>query len=132
MSNLTPKQERFVTEYLIDFNGTQAAIRAGYSESTARQTASENLTKPDIQEALKAAKAEYAKQHGVTIGEVTEMHRKAYRVALEAGNPGAMTTAAQNLAKLHGLIVDRAETKVTLKQSEWIDIIAKANEGGTP
>ncbi|WP_235889822.1 terminase small subunit [Brucella haematophila] len=34
---LTPKQERFVAEYLIYLNATQAAIRAGYSEKTAQQ-----------------------------------------------------------------------------------------------
>ena len=42
--SLTPKQELFVQEYLVDLNATQAAIRAGYSEQTARQTASENLS----------------------------------------------------------------------------------------
>ncbi len=37
MSDLTPKQARFVEEYLIDLNATQAAIRAGYSKKTAKQ-----------------------------------------------------------------------------------------------
>lgn len=45
---LTPKQQAFVDEYLIDLNGTQAAIRAGYSEKTARSVAAENLAKPYI------------------------------------------------------------------------------------
>ena len=49
---LTPKQARFVQEYLIDLNATQAAIRAGYSEHTARQVASENLSKPYIVKAV--------------------------------------------------------------------------------
>ena len=47
---LTAKQQRFCDEYLIDLNATQAAIRAGYSEKTARNIANENLTKPDIRE----------------------------------------------------------------------------------
>jgi phage terminase small subunit len=47
---LTEKQKRFCNEYLIDLNGTQAAIRAGYSEKTANRIASENLSKLDIQE----------------------------------------------------------------------------------
>ncbi len=46
---LTDKQEMFCREYLIDLNATQAAIRAGYSVKTANRTASENLSKPDIQ-----------------------------------------------------------------------------------
>lgn len=49
---LTLKQRKFIDEYLIDFNGTQAAIRAGYSKNTAREIASENLTKPNIREEL--------------------------------------------------------------------------------
>lgn len=49
---LTAKQSLFVKEYLVDLNGTQAAIRAGYGEKTARIVASENLTKPYIQEAI--------------------------------------------------------------------------------
>lgn len=47
--SLTPKQAAFCAEYLIDLNGCQAAIRAGYSKKTARSVAAENLTKPDIQ-----------------------------------------------------------------------------------
>jgi phage terminase small subunit len=45
---LTHKQIRFCEEYLVDFNRTQAAIRAGYSRKTAKVIGSENLTKPDI------------------------------------------------------------------------------------
>lgn len=46
MSKLTDKQERFCQEYIKDLNATQAAIRAGYSEKTARQIGTENLAKP--------------------------------------------------------------------------------------
>lgn len=49
MADLTEKQERFCQEYLIDLNGTQAAIRSGYSIDSAKEIASENLTKPNIQ-----------------------------------------------------------------------------------
>jgi phage terminase small subunit len=45
---LTPKQLRFIDEYLVDLNATQAAIRAGYSEKTAKQIGSKLLTKVDI------------------------------------------------------------------------------------
>ena len=53
MCELEERQKIFCNEYLVDFNGTQAAIRAGYSKKTARSIASENLTKPNIQEYLK-------------------------------------------------------------------------------
>ena len=45
---LTKKQECFCLEYIIDLNGTQAAIRAGYSQKTAGSIAEENLKKPEI------------------------------------------------------------------------------------
>lgn len=57
MAKLTAKQNLFVEEYLIDLNATQAAIRAGYSEKTAKSVGSENLTKPDIAELIEKAKA---------------------------------------------------------------------------
>ena len=47
---LNEKQKQFCEEYIIDLNGTQAAIRAGYSEKTANRIASELLSKLDIQE----------------------------------------------------------------------------------
>lgn len=49
---LTAKQKRFVQEYLIDLNATQAAIRAGYSKNSARQVGTENLSKPSIKQAI--------------------------------------------------------------------------------
>lgn len=67
---LTDKQQRFVEEYLVDLNATQAAIRAGYSEDTARQIGAENLSKPDIADAIAAAMAERSKRVQVTADEV--------------------------------------------------------------
>lgn len=57
---LTDKQKRFVDEYLIDLNATQAAIRAGYSAKTAGAIGEENLKKPEIKAAIDAAMAERA------------------------------------------------------------------------
>lgn len=62
---MTKKQKRFVEEYLIDLNATQAAIRAGYSPDTAKSIGSENLTKPDIQARIAKAMAERSKRTGV-------------------------------------------------------------------
>lgn len=63
---LTPKQERFVSEYLIDLNATQAAIRAGYSAKTASETGWENLRKPQIVSAIQEAKAKREKRTNIT------------------------------------------------------------------
>lgn len=62
---MTPLQAKFVDEYLIDLNATQAAIRAGYSVDTARQIGSENLSKPDIADAIAVAKAKRSEQTGI-------------------------------------------------------------------
>lgn len=52
MANLTPKQQRFVEEYLIDLNATQAAIRSGYSERTANEQGARLLVNVSVQQAI--------------------------------------------------------------------------------
>lgn len=65
MAKLTEKQQRFVDEYLIDLNATQAAIRAGYSARTANEQGSQNLAKLSIQQAIAERMAERSKRTGV-------------------------------------------------------------------
>lgn len=67
---MTDKQKRFVEEYLIDLNATQAAIRAGYKPDHARSVGSENLTKPDIQEAIIKANAERSQRTKISADSV--------------------------------------------------------------
>ena len=61
-NNLNPKQLRFIQEYLVDHNATQAAIRSGYSKKTAYSIGSENLTKPEIKAEVERREAEIAKK----------------------------------------------------------------------
>lgn len=63
---LTAKQEKFCMEYCIDFNGTQAAIRAGYSKKTAQEIASENLSKPIIKDRISKLKKEIVRKYELT------------------------------------------------------------------
>jgi phage terminase small subunit len=65
MAKLTPKQERFVEEYLIDLNATQAAIRAGYSVKTADRIGPELLGKTCVSEAIQKAIAERSRRTGI-------------------------------------------------------------------
>lgn len=58
LSKLTIKQKRFVDEYIISANATDAAIKAGYSKRTAKSIGAENLTKPDIVNALREKERE--------------------------------------------------------------------------
>ncbi|MAY82613.1 MAG: terminase small subunit [Flavobacteriales bacterium] len=64
---ITDKQKRFCEEYLIDLNGTQAAIRAGYSSNTAKEQAYENLTKPHIQEFICKLQREIRERNQITV-----------------------------------------------------------------
>lgn len=68
---MTPKQERFVAEYLIDLNATQAAIRAGYSAKTAYVIGHENLSKPEIAAAVSERRQRIAAKLEVTQESVT-------------------------------------------------------------
>lgn len=67
LPKLTPKQAAFVHEYLMDLNATQAAIRAGYSKKTANRIATENLSKPVIQEAIQEARDAREKRSMITV-----------------------------------------------------------------
>lgn len=63
---LTRRQAKFVEEYLIDFNATQAAVRAGYSAKTARVIGGENLLKPALQLAIQERQKQLSVESGVT------------------------------------------------------------------
>ena len=63
---LTPKQAQFVKEYLVDLNGTQAAIKCGYSPKTAVKQASRLLTNADIKNAIQAEMDKRAKKTNIT------------------------------------------------------------------
>lgn len=65
-NKLTAKMEMFCQEYLVDLNATQAAIRAGYSEKTAQEISSENLSKPIIQKRIQELQSKRAEKLGIT------------------------------------------------------------------
>lgn len=63
---LTPKQLRFIDEYFKDFNGTQAAIRTGYSPKTAQQQSSRLLSNAVVSEEIVKRRLVFAKKAGVS------------------------------------------------------------------
>lgn len=67
---MTKKQKRFVEEYLIDLNATQAAIRAGYSPKTAYSMGNENLNKPELKAYIET---ELDKIHSAKIADAEEV-----------------------------------------------------------
>ena len=88
---LTPKQQRFVEEYLIDLNATQAAIRAGYSRNSARQIGDENLSKPGIADAVAKAKRERSEATNIdaewVLKQAVELHQRCMQEIRPVRNP---------------------------------------------
>lgn len=66
MAKLTDKQAAFVKEYPVDLNATQAAIRAGFSEKTARAKASQLMDLPHVMEAIEAEMAKRSERTEIT------------------------------------------------------------------
>ena len=107
MTKLTDKQKAFVSEYIIDLNATQAAIRAGYSPDTAQQIGSENLSKPVLQESIQKAMNKRAKRTEVTqdmvVAELAKIAFLDIRDAFDAdGNLLAIKEMPEDVAKAIG------------------------------
>jgi phage terminase small subunit len=102
---LTPKKQLFVAEYTVDWNATQAAIRAGYSKKTAYSIGNELLNKPEIQAAIKAHLDGRAKKCEVTAESLIAELEEARLIALGAETPqsSAAVAATMGKAKLVGL-----------------------------
>lgn len=84
---LTKKQKTFIDEYLIDLNATQAAIRAGYSPDSARQSGSDNMNNPYIRAHIDKAMAERSKRTGVNADRVIqELAKMAFVNAVDVIN----------------------------------------------
>lgn len=145
--DLTEKQKRFVDEYIITFNATQSAINAKYSEKSARQMGTENLSKPSIREAIKERVTEAKdraedriqdveetlaqdssiarkeqqisvyKEVDLTTGEVVKHVRREYTPSDEEAG-----RARERIYKVNGAYLDRKEVKAEI-QSDKLDSI---------
>jgi phage terminase small subunit len=137
-----PKRALFVKEYLVDFNGAQAAIRAGYAPKTARMTANKLLTFAYIQETIRVQIENRSKRTEITadgvlknLKEVAERCMEAVPVLDKEGNPlGAYrfephgaNRALELLGKHLGLFTDKIISNVTLD----IDSILRDLSGST-
>jgi hypothetical protein len=99
---LTIKQERFVVAYILCGNGAEAARRAGYSERTARQIASENLTKPDVQAAIQALQQAQADELELTRQDVLKALLGAIQAAQKVGKPAVEVSGWKEISRLCG------------------------------
>lgn len=94
---LTPRQRRFVDEYLVDLNGTQAAIRAGYSVSGARAHACKLLTNANIQAAISVAMSQRKERTELTADEVIRDLREVRDICM-----GRKTVKVVEVVKFEG------------------------------
>lgn len=111
MNNLTPKQARFVEEYLIDLNAKDAAIRAGYSEKAAKQKGYALLQMPAVQEAVTDAKKARSARTGVTQDEVIEGLLHEAKLTEEGSSHSARVSAWAHLGKHLGIFTDNLNVK---------------------
>lgn len=142
MAKMTAKQKRFCDEYLIDLNATQAAIRAGYSENTARNIACENLAKPNIKAYIDERMAEKESELIADQDEVLKYLTSVLRgesqsevVVIEGVGDGCSVAramgkapdekerlkAAELLGKRYGIYTDKVEQQVDMELSINID-----------
>lgn len=92
MAKLTAKQQRFVDEYLIDLNATRAAIRAGYSPSTANEQGARLLVNVSISSAISQAMAHRSRRTGITQDRVLrELAKIAFVNANDVIDPDSAT-----------------------------------------
>ena len=132
---MTEKQKRFCEEYLVDCNGTQAAIRAGYSKRGARTAAAHLLAKSNIREHIDSLLKEIHSQKVATAAEVMEYLTSVQRgesqsayITVEGVGEGCSQTvitmktpdekdrlkAAELLGKCYGIFTDRLQASVEL------------------
>ena len=123
MANLTPKQQRFVEEYLIDLNATQAAIRSGYSEKTAAVIGAENLIKPNIAKAIQEAQESLSNKTQLTVDMVVQGLLKEAQDCAEGSTQSARVSAWAHLGKYLKMFTDKVEH--TGKDGGSIDLSLK-------
>lgn len=141
-AKMTAKQKRFCDEYLIDLNATQAAIRAGYSENTARVIGAENLSKPALKSYIDQRMAEkesalIAKQDEVLkyLTSVMRGETQSEVVVIEGTGEGCSEArtmqkapdekerlrAAELLGKRYGAFTDKVEQSVDMELTISVD-----------
>ena len=124
---MTPKQKRFVEEYLIDLNATQAAIRAGYSKKTANPQGARLLANVSIKAALKEAQEARSERTEITADDVIKGLLDEARFMDEGTSHSARIAAWAHLGRHLGMFKD----KVSLNADESLVQLMWAIDGRT-
>ena len=111
-SAITPRQAKFVDEYLVDGNGTQAATRAGYGAAGARVAAYRLLTNVAISSAIEAHQRADATRLSIERETVLAQLLEAVEMARTQMNPAGMVAGLREIGKLMGFYTDRVKVDV--------------------
>ena len=106
---LVPKIDRFVDEYLVDLNGTQAAIRAGYSSKTAAQQASRLLRNVKVQQAIATRQKELAERRAWDVERLVDEAEVNLMAAREEKQIGSANGALEFIGRVTGLLNDKQQ-----------------------
>jgi phage terminase small subunit len=132
---LTDKQKRFVEDYLVDLNATQAAVRAGYSAKTAEQQAYQILQKTSVSEAIAAAQAARSERTELTqdwvldrLREVTERCMQHEALLDHEGNPtgeykfnaSGANKSIELIGKHLGMFKDNLKVKLEISHEDTL------------
>ena len=126
---LTHKQARFIEEYLVDLNATQAAIRAGYSARTANRIGPENLSKPVIGQAIQKAQLARSERTQITVDKVLEDIELIKLNAMQQEEDGKMINHAGALkaCELQGKHLKMFVDKVEHSGGQTLHVITGVN-----
>ena len=95
---MTPRQRKFCDEYLISGNATDAAIKAGYSPKTAKQTGSENLAKPDLKAYIESPARDTEDYYRQVIAEKFAFEKRLIVSTLKQHGIYSLLTTPENLS----------------------------------
>lgn len=115
---LTPRQQRFVEEYLVDLNGTQAAIRAGYSKATANEQAARLLANVSVQSHLAEARRIQQERTGISADRVVQ---EAWKIV--TADPRELIEVKIGCCRFchgEGHLYQRNETEMEFDRQKWL------------
>ena len=114
---LTPKQEKFSQKYIELGNASEAYRQAYNAENMTDKQIWEEACKlnanPKVSQRVNELRQEHAKRHEVTVDSITAEQEEARKLAMKIKQPAAAAGASMNKAKLHGLVTDKSEVKIT-------------------
>ncbi len=121
------KQKIFCLEYLLDFNGTQAAIRAGYSEKSARQQAADLLTKPNILNFIEEQKKKYVMKLNSTAEAIlAELEKIAFAISSDKKVKNSdKLKALELMGKYRGMFSEKANEQKDMKIEVQVLLVNK-------